>query len=88
MNDSNALIRSAVAGLITLAMAGASSTALAQADKFEKCYGVAKAGQNDCQTANGSCAGTAKTDRQADAWILVPKGTCGKIAGGSLEAKK
>jgi uncharacterized membrane protein len=53
---------------------------------MEKCYGVAKAGKNDCQTAKSSCAGTSKTDGQADAWISVPKGTCAKLVGGKLSA--
>jgi len=56
--------------------------------KFEKCYGVVKAGSNDCQTATSSCAGTSKRDMQADAWVYLPAGTCGKIAGGSTEPKK
>jgi hypothetical protein len=57
----------------------------AQADfKFEKCFGVAKAGKNDCQTAASSCAGTSKRDGQADAWVYLPAGSCGKIVGGSL----
>jgi uncharacterized membrane protein len=43
----------------------------------EKCYGVAKAGQNDCKAGAGtSCAGSSKVDYQADAWKKVPKGTC------------
>ena len=54
---------------------------------FEKCYGIAKAGSNDCQTMSNSCAGTAKRDRQADAWIYVPEGVCGKVAGGVVKAK-
>jgi uncharacterized membrane protein len=58
----------------------------AKAADNEKCYGVSKAGKNDCQTATGSCAGTAKMDAQKDAWIYVPKGTCEKIVGGSLES--
>lgn len=53
---------------------------------MEKCYGVAKAGKNDCQTASSSCAGTSKKDAQADAWIAVPKGTCDKLIGGKLTA--
>lgn len=53
--------------------------------KFEKCYGVVKAGSNDCQTATSSCAGTSKRDNQRDAWVYLPAGTCGKIAGGSTE---
>ncbi|MGE0853230.1 MAG: DUF2282 domain-containing protein [Hyphomicrobiaceae bacterium] len=62
--------------------------AQAQEGGSEKCFGVAKAGKNDCQTATSSCAGTSKKDRQADAWLSVPKGTCEKIAGGTLNAKK
>lgn len=47
------------------------------ADEQEKCYGVAKAGENDCKAGAGtSCAGTSTIDYQGDAWKLVPKGTC------------
>lgn len=53
--------------------------------KFEKCYGIVKAGGNDCQTASSSCAGTSKRDRQADAWVYIPAGVCAKIAGGSID---
>ncbi|MSP77306.1 MAG: DUF2282 domain-containing protein [Rhodospirillaceae bacterium] len=49
---------------------------------MEKCYGVVKAGKNDCQTNTSSCAGTSKKDSQNDAWISVPKGICEKIVGG------
>ena len=56
--------------------------------KAEKCYGIAKAGGNDCQTMSSSCAGTAKRDRQPDAWLYVPEGLCGKLAGGVVKAKK
>lgn len=46
----------------------------------EKCYGVAKAGHNDCKAGAGtSCAGTSKVDYQGDAWKMVPKGTCTTI---------
>lgn len=50
----------------------------------EKCYGVAKAGKNDCAAKDGSssCAGQAKTDRDANHWVYLPKGACDKIAGG------
>lgn len=59
----------------------------------EKCYGVAKAGENDCKAGAGtSCAGTSKVDYQADAWKMVPKGTCTTIKTpngmGSLTAPK
>ncbi|HEX2891431.1 DUF2282 domain-containing protein [Vineibacter terrae] len=56
--------------------------------KAEKCYGVARAANNDCQTAASSCAGTSKRDSQADAWLYVPAGTCTKLVGGSTTPKK
>lgn len=56
----------------------AGSAVAMDADK-EKCFGVAMKGKNDCAAGPGtSCAGTSKTDHQADAWSLVPKGTCEK----------
>lgn len=79
----------------TLTIAAALSTALllaaqvqAQAPVAEKCFGIAKAGKNDCQTATSSCAGTSRKDAQTDAWLNVPKGTCEKINGGSLTSHK
>jgi uncharacterized membrane protein len=49
----------------------------------EKCFGVAKAGQNDCAAADGthSCAGQAKVDNAAGDWRYVDKGTCDKLGG-------
>ena len=81
MSDTNKLAQTAFAAVLALGLSAAAGTAAA-AD-MEKCYGVAKAGKNDCQTASSSCAGTAKEDRLASAFIAVPKGTCDKIAGGS-----
>jgi uncharacterized membrane protein len=76
------LLASAIAAAISMAQA----TTATAADN-EKCFGISAAGKNDCQTASNSCAGTTTQDRQADAWIYVPKGTCEKIAGASLEPK-
>jgi len=83
------LIMSAMAAAVSLAAAGAAFAAPAAAPGFdhEKCYGIAKAGVNDCQTATHSCAGTATKDAQGDSWIYVPAGTCAKIAGGSAQPK-
>ena len=59
-----------------LGLVAASQTASAADDK-EKCYGVAKAGENDCAAGPGtSCASTSTIDYQGNAWKLVPKGTC------------
>lgn len=51
--------------------------------EFEKCYGVAKKGQNDCFSNGLACAGTSTEDRQKNAWIFVPADSCNKIDGGS-----
>jgi uncharacterized membrane protein len=84
MSTTEQIVRGAVAGLLALGVASISSQALAQKAETEKCAGVAKAGKNDCGTSTTSCAGSIKTDRHAEAWILVPKGTCDKIAGGTV----
>ncbi|HSN22456.1 MAG TPA: DUF2282 domain-containing protein [Usitatibacter sp.] len=83
MKTSRALIASAFASLVAATLA----TPCAAEDAgrpMEKCYGIAKAGQNDCGTARHSCAGKATRDRDPSDWKLVPKGTCEK-AGGTLE---
>ena len=79
MKTTQFVLASAIAALVTVPVA-------AQKGETEKCYGIVKAGQNDCQTATSSCAGTAKKDSQKDAWIYVPAGLCGKIVGGSSKA--
>ncbi|HEY5568477.1 MAG TPA: DUF2282 domain-containing protein [Gammaproteobacteria bacterium] len=54
----------------------------------EKCYGIAKAGKNDCgSTGNNSCAGTSRADADPRAWIYVPAGYCERIVDGSLAPK-
>jgi uncharacterized membrane protein len=76
-----------VAGAITAALT-LSPMSVANAADTEKCYGVAKAGKNDCAAGPGSsCAGTSKVDGQGNAWMLVLKGSCEKIVGGSLESR-
>ena len=84
MKRSTFLVTTAVSGLLAVGLGGISKPALAQ--KMEKCYGVAKAGNNDCQTATSSCAGTSKVDGQTDAFILLPSGTCERLVGGSTKS--
>jgi len=81
MNKRQALIAAALATVCASAATGAS--AAAPAGEKEKCYGIAKAGQNDCAAANGahSCAGQAKADNGASDWKFVAKGTCEKAGG-------
>ena len=86
MKKSNLAVTAAVTGL--LALGGTMLTAApAVAAEKEKCYGVAKAGANDCATANSSCAGTSTADNQGDAFIAVPAGLCDRLAGGSKTPK-
>ena len=73
-----------VCALNAAALFAAAIPATAQTASTEKCFGIARAGKNDCQTKYSSCAATAKKDSQRDAWLTVPKGTCEKIVGGSL----
>lgn len=83
MKTTALMIATALASALAL-----STVASAEEAKTEKCYGIAKAGKNDCQTATSSCAGTAKKDMQKDAFLAVPAGTCAKIAGASLTPGK
>ncbi len=86
MNKRQALIAAALATVCAATVGSASAAASASAEK-EKCFGIAKAGQNDCAAANGahSCAGQSKTDNGAAEWKYVAKGTCEK-AGGKTSA--
>jgi uncharacterized membrane protein len=84
MKVSSQLISGAIAGVVALGIGSISATAFAKKDENEKCAGVVKAGKNDCGTSKSSCAGTAAADRDPEAWILVPKGTCERIAGGHV----
>jgi len=76
-----ATLAAAIAGLVTLTAAAQATDGKPQR---EKCYGIAKKGQNDCSTARHTCAGKAQKDNEADEWKYVPQGTCAKL-GGSLK---
>ena len=90
MRASTMALASALVGSVAMSAAAIAQTGPAPKPeyKFEKCYGVVKAGKNDCQTMGSSCAGTAKRDSQQDSWVYVPAGTCDKLVSGSLEPKK
>lgn len=77
----------ALASVLALGLAG---QVAAQDKPKEKCYGIAKAGQNDCANLSGShsCAGQAKTDKAPDEWKYVAKGTCKDMGGMSAEEAK
>jgi len=85
MTNRHALIAAALASVCVHA-AAQDQMGVPKADQ-EACYGVAKAGQNDCGTATHGCAGVAKVDKDPNEWKFVAKGTCTQL-GGSLEAGK
>jgi uncharacterized membrane protein len=81
MNKRQALVAAALASVCA-----ANATAGGQMDmqpkgEQEKCYGAAKAGQNDCGTATHGCAGQAAVDNDPAEWKSVAKGTCEKVGG-------
>jgi uncharacterized membrane protein len=90
MKKSGVVLGPAVAVALSLAVDATAQGRPAPVPKFEheKCYGIAKAGKNDCQTANSSCAGTSRRNAQGDAWVYLPKGSCEKVVGGSLQPKQ
>jgi uncharacterized membrane protein len=81
------LLSTAIGGV--LALGALSMTAHAADDpSTEKCYGIAKAGKNDCAGASHACAGQSKQGANvAKEFIKLPKGTCERIVGGSLTSK-
>jgi len=90
MSKVEKLVKATMAQLLTISAIGAfvTSTDVLAQQKMEKCYGIVKAGKNDCQTTTASCAGSSTKDNQSDAFIFLPKGSCEKIVGSSLEPKK
>ena len=85
----NTLLASAVA--VTMAGGIAMNTAEAgPGEGKEKCYGVVKAGHNDCANAakTHSCAGQSTVDNDPGEWVSVPKGLCEKLTGGSTTPKE
>lgn len=85
MNKQQTILSGAIAGLVALGLSTGAQAA--ESSEKEKCYGVAKAGKNDCASANGthSCAGQSKADNDGNEWKYVAKGTCEKL-GGSTKA--
>jgi uncharacterized membrane protein len=81
------IVSSALASVMALGLAG---PAAAQAQQKEKCYGVSKAGQNDCSNLAGThtCAGQARVDNDPGEWKYVAKGTCKDLKGMTEEEAK
>ena len=80
-------LQTAIAGVLALgAVASAPALAAEDAAAKEKCYGIAKAGKNDCAAGAHSCAGQATGNMDKTSFVYLPKGACAKIAGSSLKA--
>ena len=81
-------IAAALASAIVPVVVSAQKPATPPSFKAEKCYGISKAGKNDCaSTGNNSCGGTSKVNGDPKAWIFVPEGYCERIVGGSKTPK-
>jgi uncharacterized membrane protein len=91
MNQRLAL-SSALASALALGLIGVASAQNMSKDTQgkEKCYGIAKAGQNDCANLSGthSCAGQSKVDNDPGEWKYVAKGTCKDMKGMTAEEAK
>lgn len=85
MKSNTQLFSAAIGSLLCMGTLGAASQAgAADAPATEKCYGVVKAGKNDCQAGAHACAGQATADGQGKEWIKLPLGVCERIVNGSL----
>jgi len=87
MTTKTAILAAAIGSLVAFAGPAFSADEAKKPVATEKCYGVAKAGKNDCAGANHSCQTLAKKDGDGKEWINLPKGTCERLVGGSLTAK-
>ncbi len=93
MKTKQVLTAAALAGILTMAASSARAdhqhpAGSTEPMETEKCYGVAKAGMNDCGTPTHACAGHAENavDSDKNEWIMVPTGLCEKLVNGSLTA--
>lgn len=86
MTRSSRLIQTALAALIATSSAQAADTP-GTPEGYEKCYGIAKKGRNDCATAKHTCSYKAEADNLPDEWKYVAKGTC-EQRGGKLQSAR
>ena len=85
MSKKTSAVTAAVGSLLALGVLASAS--VQAADDKEKCYGIAKAGQNDGAAKGHGCQGQAKADNDPTEWKYVAKGECAK-QGGSTEPGK
>lgn len=77
--NQRAMIAATAAAVMSMSMVAPATAA----QEKEKCFGIAKAGQNDCASISGShsCAGQSKVDMDKMEWKYVAKGTCKDLKG-------
>jgi len=82
------MLVSAISSLLVLGITSGNVIAESKKTDMEKCFGIAKAGKNDCggKKSAHSCAGQGTKDNDPNDFVAVPKGTCAKIVGGELKA--
>lgn len=80
-------IAAAAVSIVAAALSAPSALAQDQRKPKERCYGISKAGQNDCGNIAGthSCAGQSTVDFDKGEWTYVPRGTCKALNGLTLE---
>ena len=88
MNTKTAMLSAAIGGLLAFAGPLAFAADDSKSANTEKCYGIAKAGKNDCAGAAHSCQGQGKKDADAKEWVKLPKGTCERLVGGMAAPAK
>ena len=90
----NKMILTAISTLLTMGMSqtvlaenmeSQDMSQMANMKGMEKCYGIAKAGQNDCGNASHQCASESKINGDKNEWIAVPTGLCNKIVNGQTK---
>jgi uncharacterized membrane protein len=82
--QSTMIVAAALAAALALTGCATNSKQTAQAQpQAEKCFGVAKAGQNDCKAGSHACKGQSTADADPQSFMLLPAGTCSKLVGGS-----
>ena len=84
------IIRTAIAGLIAIGAAGATAAQAAAPKGMQMCFGIAKAGHNDCgsnKTAH-ACAGQSKVDYDPHDFKYVKTGTCKAMGGSTMPGKR
>lgn len=83
------IVNVVVATALSVGVAAVSTHAMAKPKcPVEKCYGITKKAKNECGTPKHACAGQAEFNNDPNDWIMVMKGNCDMIVGGSLTPPK